>query len=157
MNHKLSLKAAAAYGHLIDDFVPVYLRDDFRKRFEEFLDAYDADSKPDKTQTVQNFQREVAAEKAIQAVEDTLEHANFNGDVEKFFKANGLKFDKQRDIPKVGEIYRDTLNYRLKILAVLNDANGYIILMQNCSDFLKSSIRLMTLTDFEKLTVYKED
>ena len=110
MKHKLSLKAAAAYGHLIDSFVPVYMRDDFRKRFEEFLDAYDADSKPDITQTVQNFQREVAAEKAIQAVEDTLEHANFNGDAEKFFKANGLKFDEQRENSRLSELYKRFIN-----------------------------------------------
>lgn len=134
MKHQLSMKAAAAYGHLIDSFVPVYMRDDFKKRFEEFLDAYDADIKAEK----------LAAEKLNQQVKDALKNVTF-------------KFEDPRAIPKVGEIYRDTLNYRLKILAVLNDANGYIILMQNCSDFLKSSIRLMTLTDFEKLTVYKED
>lgn len=120
MKHKLGLKAAAIYGQLIDQFSPAYMRPDFEKLFEKFLDAYDGGNTPDKTQTVP---------------ED----------------------DEQRDIPKAGEIYRDTLNYRLKILAVLDDANGHIVLAQNCSDFLKSSIRLMTLTDFEKLALRKED
>lgn len=124
MKHQLSMKSATAYATLLNEYVDYDERDNFSKDFEKFLDAYDGDLKAEKTQTVQNFQREVA---------------------------------EQRAVPKVGEVYRDTLNYRLKILAVLNDANGYIILMQNCSDFLKSSIRLMTLTDFEKLTVYKED
>ena len=156
MNHKLSLEASKLYGSLLN-FVPEYSRDNFVNAFEKFLDAYDSDNAENLTVDVKVSEGEGITEKVFQAIENTIDHANFNGDVEKFAKANGLKFDKQRAIPKVGEIYRDTLNYRLKILAVLNDANGYIILMQNCSDFLKSSIRLMTLTDFEKLTVYKED
>lgn len=58
MQHKLNLEAAAAYGRLLK-FVINVEQDKFAQAFEEFLDAYDADSKPDKTQTVQNFQREV--------------------------------------------------------------------------------------------------
>ena len=122
MKHKLGLKAADLYGRLLN-FVPEYVRDNFVNGFEKFLDAYDADIKAekinvDKTQTVENFQREVASEEMIQLIKDAIEHANFNGDVEKFAKANELKFDEQRDIPKVGEIYRDSHDNRFKIYEV---------------------------------------
>lgn len=43
MNHKLNLKAAAAYGHLID-MVPVLDRKLFAKTFEDFLNAYDGET-----------------------------------------------------------------------------------------------------------------
>ena len=143
MKHQLSMKAATKYAKLLSLFVADEDFDGFNEDFEEFLDAYDADIKAEK----------LAAEKLNQQVKDALKNVTF-----KFEDPRAIPtVDEQRAVPKVGEIYRDTLNYRLKILAVLNDANGYIILMQNCSDFLKSSIRLMTLTDFEKLTVYKED
>lgn len=145
MKHKLSMEAATAYATLLNEYVDADERDNFSEDFEEFLDAYDADIKAEKINVdVKASGDEGNAEEMIQTIKDALKNVTF-------------KFEDPRAIPKVGEIYRDTLNYRLKILAVLNDANGYIILMQNCSDFLKSSIRLMTLTDFEKLTVYKED
>lgn len=81
MKHKLSLKAAAAYGYLLA-CVPEYARINFDDVFENFLNAYDADNKPDKTQTVQNF---------------------------------------QRDIPKVGEVYKDLFGHRFQIVGVFNE------------------------------------
>ena len=67
MNHKLNLKAAEAYGRM-HACVPDYSRINFVNAFNEFLDAYDGNSKPDKTQTVQNFQREVGEQRTIPKV-----------------------------------------------------------------------------------------
>ena len=122
MQHKLNLEAAAAYGHLIDGFVPVYMRDDFRKRFEEFLDAYDGNSKPDKTQTVENFQREV---------------------------------NEQRDIPKVGEIYKDLFGRRYQIVAVFNEA--CVATSTIGKPFNESVIQFGSLYRFKTSDLTKED
>ncbi len=117
MNHKLGLEAAVAYGRLFK-FVINVEQDKFTQAFEEFLDAYDADNTEKIHVNVKVSEGEDITEKVFQAIQDALEHANFNGDVEKFAKANGLKFDEQRDIPKVGEIYRDSYDNRFKIYEV---------------------------------------
>lgn len=123
MNHQLDLKTAAAYGRLLD-FVPVYQLDDFRKRFEEFLDAYDADIKTEKT----------APAPAPENV------------------------DKQRTIPKVGEIY-SRFGGKIRIVAMLKDNNGYVIAIQAIQTSAKTlfnAVEFLPLSDFEQMNFTKE-
>ena len=87
MQHKLNLEAAAAYGRLFK-FVINVEQDKFAQAFEEFLDAYDGDSKPDKTQTVENFQREVNEQ-----IKDYLEYVKFD-------------FAEQIENSRLDEIYK---------------------------------------------------
>ena len=104
MQHKLNLEAAAAYGRLFK-FVINVEQDKFAQAFEEFLDAYDGDSKPDKTQTVENFQREVN-EQTVQYIKDYLEHVKFD-------------FAEQLENSRLDEIYKRFVdNDNVKIFSV---------------------------------------
>ena len=103
MNHKLGLEAAVAYGRLFK-FVINVEQDKFTQAFEEFLDAYDADNTEKIHVNVKVSEGEDITEKVFQAIQDALEHANFNGDVEKIAKANDLKFDKQRENSRLSEL-----------------------------------------------------
>lgn len=105
MKYKLNLEAAKIYGSLIS-FVPEYSRDNFVNTFEKFLDAYDTDNAEKINTDVEVPDDEDYFEKWTRLIKDAIEHANFNGDVEKFAKANGLKFDKQRENSRLSELYK---------------------------------------------------
>ena len=122
MKHQLSLEAAAAYATLLNEYVDYDERDNFSKDFEKFLDAYAGDSKPDKTQTVENFQREV---------------------------------NEQRDIPKVGEIYKDLFGRRYQIVAVFNEACVATSTIEK--PFNESVIQFGSLYRFKTSDLTKED
>lgn len=127
MKHQLSMEAAAAYATLLNEYVDYDERDNFSKDFEKFLDAYDGNSKPDKTQTVENFQREVA---------------------------------EQRTIPKVGEIYRTSCAGKIKIIAVIKDRNGCVVVIQAVTSpqsHLFGAVEFLPLTNFEQMGFTKED
>ena len=105
MNHKLSLEASKLYGSLLN-FVPEYSRDNFVNAFEKFLDAYDSDNAEKINADVKGFDYEDYAERWTRLLEDAIEYTNFNGDVEKFAKANGLKFGKQLENSRLSELYK---------------------------------------------------
>lgn len=126
MNHKINLETAKIYGDLLNMVDPTCHKT-FAKRFDEFLDAYDGNSKPDKTQTVQNFQREVA---------------------------------EQRAVPKVGEIYRTSCAGKIKIIAVIKDRNGSVVVIQAVTSpqsHLFGVVEFLPLTNFEQMRFTKED
>lgn len=105
MKHKLSLEAAKLYRSLLN-FVPEYSRDNFVNAFEKFLDAYDTDKAEKINADVEVHGGEDNVERWTRLLEDAIEYTNFNGDVEKFAKANGLKFGKQRENSRLSELYK---------------------------------------------------
>lgn len=101
MKHKFNLEAATAYATLLNEYVDDDERDDFNEDFEEFLDAYDKDNADVKVSGGEDN-----VERWTRLLEDAIEYTNFNGDVEKFAKANGLKFGKQLENSRLSELYK---------------------------------------------------
>lgn len=105
MKHKLGLEAADIFGRLLA-CVPDYSRDNFRDLLEKFLDAYDSDNAEKINADVKVPDDEDNSGRWTRLLEDAIEYTNFNGDVEKFAKANGLKFGKQRENSRLSELYK---------------------------------------------------
>ncbi|MBR2519060.1 MAG: hypothetical protein IKE46_04655 [Selenomonadaceae bacterium] len=128
MNHKLSLKTADFYGRLLA-CVPEYARINFDDVFENFLDAYDADIKAEKSTPVEKpksnrawspqkykaHQRLLDCFIACKSPEEVCAAAIKLADVCK------READEQRTIPKVGEVYKDLFGHRFQIVGVFNE------------------------------------
>ena len=68
--------------------------------------------------------------------------------------------DEQRDIPKVGEIYRSSLQGKIKIVAVIKDRDGCVIAIQaikTSAKHLLNAVEFLPLSDFELMNFTKED